>query len=443
MKKIFSVLIAVIIVALILLGIWFLFFNKDKGGAPEEDLTQTFFPTANNSDVNSPDGQNGDSGNGDNTDEDPSRVQIPKLRQISVDPVAGMVSFERVSTTSDTFINEEGVEEFSTTTEIVFRYIERGTGHMYETKENSLTKTRLSNTTIPKVYNALFSQDGNKLILRYLDTNNETIKTFDSEIMKEENPDPNNPEYSLEGKFLPNDITEFTASPDGNNVLYFTTNNSAEITSVYIADILEDVVSLVYQTPISQWLSQWIDETQIAITTKPHSQVYGYSFLLNTEDKVLTKTVDAKRGLTTLYNQTGEKVIYSISDNRGLATYVQTIGETAFKLNIKTIPEKCAWDPTDNDVVYCATPNILPRGDYPEDWYQGEVSFADNIWRLNTRTFDLRQVYQFGTEDGGRLDVIRPQISPDGRYFMFINKNDLSLWSLDIDPYLGSSFLLP
>lgn len=442
MKKIFVIIIAIIIVAAIILGIWFFFSNKTDNVIEEEGPAR-FFPTTNRESIGETESPNSTNSDDEENPEDPSRAEIPKLRQLSKDPVAGVVAFERTSTSTDTFVNESGSENLSTTTEIVFRYIERGTGHLYETKENSLTKNRLSNTTIPKVYNALFSNDGDRLILRYLDTDNETIRTFNSEIIKEEDPGPDNPEYSLTGKFLPNNITEFSASPDGNSVLYFLTNSPTEQTSVYIADLVDDVVSLVYQTPISQWLSQWIDETKISITTKPHSQVYGYSFILDTEKRELTKVIETEKGLTTLYNPEGTKLIYSVSDIRGLATYVQTIGETAYKLKIKTIPEKCAWDPSDIDIIYCATPDFLPRANYPEDWYQGEASFRDSLWRFNTRTLDLRLVHTFDANKSESFDIIRPQISPDGRYFMFVNKKDLTLWVLDIDPNKTNSFSRP
>lgn len=440
MKKTLTIVIALLIAFLIGGLIWFFFFrdNTDPNTGTGDEVQQ-FFPTENNGSIDpfnaiSEDGTPVDDINIQNEGD---RAEIPKLRLLSRDPVAGMIAFETIATTSDTFINDLGAEAAPTTTEIVFRYMERGTGHIYETKENSLTKQRISNTTIPKVYNALFNTDGTKLLLRYLDLNNETIKTFASAIVPNQDSAADVIEFTIEGRFLPDNIGDLSYSTEGNKVLYLKNIPGTEDTGMYIADLIEESISLIYQTQISQWISQWLNDTTVAITTRAHSKVSGYSFLVDTENKQLAKVIEAEKGLTTTYNIDATRMLYSVADGRSIKTYIYSVPEkTSIPINIKTIPDKCAWSPVEQNIIYCGAPNIITRADYPEDWYQGEVTFKDNIWKIDTDTFRVENIYRDRSETDESFDIIKPQISPDGRYLMFVNKKDLSLWSLDINPSL-------
>jgi hypothetical protein len=78
--------------------------------------------------------------------------------------------------------------------------------------------------------------------------------------------------------------------------------------------------------------------------------------------------------------------------------------------------------------LYCATPAVAPEGVYPDDWYQGLVSFSDNISQIDTVTGLQTDIYQTSPKYPP-LDIYTPALSPDSRYFVFINKTDLTLWA--------------
>jgi hypothetical protein len=62
----------------------------------------------------------------------------------------------------------------------------------------------------------------------------------------------------------------------------------------------------------------------------------------------------------------------------------------------------------------------------------GLRSFTDDVWIIDPIKETATFVRSLEGEAGRPIDIIDPQVSPDGRYFLFKNKNDLSLWSLDL-----------
>jgi Tol biopolymer transport system component len=131
-------------------------------------------------------------------------------------------------------------------------------------------------------------------------------------------------------------------------------------------------------------------------------------------------------------NPAGTKALFSETSGGNILLWVKDFSNGTEKLlELKTLPEKCAWSPTEEDVVYCGAPDFYVRGAYPTNWYQGRFSFDDNIWRIETT--QERYVLLVDTrENEDTFDVWKPQVSPNGKFFTFFNKRDLTLWSLDV-----------
>ncbi len=333
-------------------------------------------------------------------------VVIPKLRKISDLPVAGFISFE----------DEDDV--------VSVRYTERSTGHIYEVKTNSLTKKRVSNTTIPRVQESIWVNE-DSTIIRYLDEN-DNIKSFYAEVV--ENKDNDLIDGKTEGVFLVDNMKEVISL--GSRLFYVLegTNDSQGFTST----LKGEGVARIFSSPLKEWLVGRPKQGTLTLTTKPSSDVFGYLYFLNTSTGRMDKKLSVM-GLTTLTNSNLSSVLFSRSSasSFSLSVYDVVSKESEF-LPIDTLPEKCVW--SDNNInIYCGVPNSVSRGDYPDEWYQGVTSFSDNISRIDTREEVSEILVSPNDVAREEIDLIKPALGPNEDYLFFINKKDLSLWSLELE----------
>ncbi len=83
-------------------------------------------------------------------------------------------------------------------------------------------------------------------------------------------------------------------------------------------------------------------------------------------------------------------------------------------------------------MTYCAVPTNIPNGVYPDAWYQGRVSFSDNIWKINVATGETNIISSLPRESSQQIDAMNLKLSDDDSYITFINKTDLTLWGLNL-----------
>ena len=70
--------------------------------------------------------------------------------------------------------------------------------------------------------------------------------------------------------------------------------------------------------------------------------------------------------------------------------------------------------------------------DYPNDWYQGDVSFSDNLWKIDLKNHSANQMVVPEQVAGRAVDITNLGIGNDGKMLYFINKNDNTLWLYEI-----------
>lgn len=432
-RKILGITIFVLIFAFIGFVIWLFFLRSDE-------VQTTFTPTQRPEDF-FPTNIPGLSDNGE-INPDPNRTSstnrnlIPRLRQLSQVPTAGSVSFKRTRNTSRPIINQDGSESVSQDSYNVFRYIERSTGHLYEAREDSLTQTRLSNTTIPRVVDALFAPNGQNVLLRILAEDQETIETLSAEVVQKATSSPSGGDamisdgYALEGPYLSKNIIDSSVHSLGLSYLVpQSTGGSALITSNF-DDLAKKVV---FESPLRNWLLSRIGSNSILLTTKADSRTTGFSYLINTQTSTSQKILGDITGLTTLMSPDEKWLIYSLSRSNELDTFVlNTETNETKRFGVKTLPEKCVFSQQNSDLLFCAGPSEMPRVPLPESWYQGTVSLNDNLWKIDLSTQNYEQVLGDREEVEQSFDMIKLKVSPDDSFVLFINKKDLTLWSLEV-----------
>lgn len=160
-KKIIIIISAVAIIAIIIGG--FIFFGRQNGDNSQDGVSlRDFFPfgrTAPEDQIPSPTSSSGDPTQTPNGFPDSTEEQfLGRLRKISQGPTAGAMAFDR-------------------TGETIVRFVDRATGHIWESSMEFPGLTRISNTTIPKIQKAVWAGN-NSVILQYLREDEETVETI-------------------------------------------------------------------------------------------------------------------------------------------------------------------------------------------------------------------------------------------------------------------------
>lgn len=315
----------------------------------------------------------------------PTNGKVPRLRKISSEPVAGAVIFD------------VGATKTASGTSAV-RFVEKGTGNVYEAKSDSNTITRLTNTTIPKIVRAFWLPNGSGFLAQTIIPESEIIETSFVKLNKNAastSVESLTPFSTTIGK-LPTGIKEIAISPDGSKIFYYTVSGSS---NWFISNPDGTSVTSVMSHSLTEWLPKWTSANSITMNTKGSSNALSYSYSFDVGGKTLKKI---------------------------------GVNETGISSQTNTLAEKCVQTKDKNPTLYCAVPSQLPAGNYPDAWYKGLVSTEDFIEKV-----DLNNDIFFGVADltdlsGQKIDVVDPSLSPDGSHLIFRNKIDGYLWLLRI-----------
>ena len=308
------------------------------------------------------------------------------------------------------------------------RYAARATGNIYQTFADKIDERKFTGTLVPRVYEAYFGNSGEAVIMRRLKADERTIEIFVGALPKEVLGGDTSEDNEVSGTFLPDNITDISVSPDSLKIfyLYGAGGNAFGITS----GVLGDKKVQVFDSPFTEWLALWPSVKMIVLTTKPSGAVPGYVYALNPDSKSLTKILGPISGLTALGSPSGKLILYGDS-NLSLNIY-DVESRSSIALGARTLPEKCVWN-KGNTTIYCAVPKSAPGALYPDSWYRGEISFNDDIWKIDAETGSGAVILEPGAEPGGEeTDGIKLLLDENENYLFFVNKSDSYLWEMKL-----------
>ncbi|HEY4512700.1 MAG TPA: hypothetical protein VJH63_03540 [Candidatus Paceibacterota bacterium] len=372
-----------------------------------------------------------------NTDND----GISRLRHLTTEPTAGdAILVKEVDVIKDRVKTKEK--------QYWVRYSDRATGHIFDININSPTAKKISNTTIPKIYEAIFTPDGNSLIARFLSGNNTdqiityyitlkdrapatTTEKTSGSVIAQNNIGAKQELKETSGIYLDPDIREIALSPSGTKILLLT--YAGKGSQLILSDTSGKKPRTVLSHPLREWLVSFLGETKAVLTTKPSGSTNGYAYVLDLDTGTLRKIIGEIAGLTVLPNKNNSAYLAAGTPDGTIKLFVYFNNEDEIKmLQLATFPEKCVWSNVDNDIAYCAVPNVIPNALYPDVWYQGKVSFTDNIWKINVKSGETNLVSSLSSESGQAIDGVNLRLASDDTYLTFINKTDLTLWGLNL-----------
>jgi hypothetical protein len=306
---------------------------------------------------------------------------------------------------------------------------ERATGNILRADQSVSSITRLTNTLIPKVREALFSRSGD-VILR---TSNEAdgITTFAGTIATTTVVTSTSTSNILEGTYLPQDIVSVAVVPNqptSKGIFYITKlpdGGSVGVTSGWKGS----GVARVFTSPLTQWRSQRLADGRIVLTQSPSDDIAGYSFVV-AKDGSMTELLTDMPGLEVLFHDTNDAYLYSTSESGSVSLFVKTAKGAAVKLPVQTVVDKCVWAPGAGLIAYCAVPTTPPGSNYLVNWYEGVTHSQDVWWKIEAAEGTASRFFVPDTRTD--FDVETPSIDESGAYIGFRDAADKSLWLLRI-----------
>ncbi|HLC95379.1 MAG TPA: hypothetical protein VJH89_02725, partial [Patescibacteria group bacterium] len=333
-------------------------------------------------------------------------LEEPMFRQLSKESVAG---FTTITRDGKSFV----------------RYILRENGNVHEVDPQTGIDRQLTNTTIPRIYEAFFANNGNTVILRYLrsEFNGAVIITY-----------MGNLDLPVDGEsvgtlrssseLFPENITAISISPEGTHLFYLLpVPEGVSGTIVSLGETLSP--KEIFRNAFSEWLPQLLNDGSVILTTKPSATIPGFSYHYDPIKKTLTRIVREKKGLTTFSDAVGGRILFSenINDTPILKMYVkggysseEGITDNETSIQIASLPEKCAWGQSSH-TLYCGSFTSPAGIQLPDDWYQGLVDLNDTFWRVDTDTTEISYLVDPKKEIQKDFDVILPQTDTAEQYF--------------------------
>ena len=358
-----------------------------------------------------------------------------KLVKVSSMPVAGFAVYSKERLKDTTAVTTTAPAGKTTKTvppltefASALRYVAIATGNIYETFADKVNEQQFSSTVIPKVYEAYFGNSANSVVMRYLKADDKTIETFVGNLPKEYLGTAITGNAEVKGTFLPEDVKDLSISPDAGSAFYLFNDSSTGVDTMVgtTLNLGTNKKTQIFTSPFTEWLSLWPNIKMLTFTTKPAAGVPGYMYAMNPSGKNLISEVFGNiNGLTTLTSPNGKLVLYA-DDNLSLNVY-HTDTKASDLMGVKTLPEKCVWGGA-SDVVYCAVPKSIGVGPYPDAWYQGEVSFSDQIWKIDVKTGNATALADPATIAGEDVDGTKLVLDSGENYLFFVNKKDSFLW---------------
>jgi len=362
-----------------------------------------------------------------------AQIKIPTLRLLSETPVGGYGASTTASTT-------------------IIRWIDRGRGNIYEARGDTLNTITLSNTVVPKIYESVWNKNASAFIATTLTEDATALSVLYADIKARILPKvatttsatstavvsgvtasgQSLTPYELKGKNLPENILAYAASPKRDKL--FMLAATAEGSIGYVSTFDGKSVTQLFTTPLTQLSVEWPEDSTIAITTRGTALEGGYLYFVNPKTGVWNKILGPLAGISTRVSADAKRVAVSTTGNSKnilMSIYDVQAGKGIDAI-IRTLADKCVWGNFYKEMIYCATPSQLVEAVYPDDWYKGTISTIDKIWQINGMTGEIKVISSIVDSSDRVIDAYNLGLDSKDNFLYFMNKNDLSLWSLDL-----------
>lgn len=336
----------------------------------------------------------GDRGNTSSADE-------AQLVQVSKSPTAGAGFVGRATSTR-------------------LRFVERGSGYVFNYNLETGALERLTNTLVPKTYRASIAINGNML----MQGEEEGGEVIMARARLSTTTVPGETFFTLTRTFFAGNVTAAALRPEGDEVFYISRTESGGkgVRALWSGDNEKEIVS----SMVSGWDATWLPSDRIILVQKPSDGTVGYAYEVGNGGGLIL--LARAEGMTFLPHPASKAYIYGASSKELTLSVRAGTTSTDVLLPLKTIADKCVWHPKDA-VAYCAVPQTSPPPNFLDAYHRGEIHTSDAWWRVDGNAGTVELLLPPGDT---AIDVEDPVIDASGSAITFINSADKSLWYLRI-----------
>lgn len=301
-------------------------------------------------------------------------------------------------------------------TEKGVRFLEQETGHVSEVGPEGEDEVLISNTTIPGIFDALFTPDASGALLKYME--GETLRAVSTQFVA----------TSTKATVLPQNIISAAYALDSKRISYLIPSGDNSRTIAANPDNSKQ--SEINLLPFKEFEIFWPEKNSFYYLSRPSGVSDGFLFKYSVQNGSLDKILGDVPGLEVKFSKDASKFVYSSFDSNSSEPRLWTrnlkTGEVV-SMQTRGLARKCAFSSADINLIYCALDQNLPSGIYPDDWLQGVIGSNDSIWEINLETGAKKLLNADRTFDISQIDVSR-----NGGYLYFIDRRGNSLWSLKL-----------
>ena len=231
---------------------------------------------------------------------------------------------------------------------------------------------------------------------------------------------------------MPSNTIGYAVSPQKDKLFTLVQDTNGSVG--YVSNFDGTKTAQIFTTPLTQFNVDWPSTNIITLINKGTADRASYLYFVDPKTGVWKKVIGPMNGLSAKVSVDGKKVFFSASGNNSdiVSGIYNVASSTMMDVVLRTLAEKCVWGNFYKDVVYCAVPFQNFPGTYPDDWYRGTVSTIDKVWQVNSVTGETKLVAPIIGQADRVIDMFNLGIDDKDNFLFFMNKNDLSLWSLDL-----------
>jgi hypothetical protein len=186
-------------------------------------------------------------------------------------------------------------------------------------------------------------------------------------------------------------------------------------------------IKTLFTSSVASWVPH-LSSGKYYLASAPSGESAGAGYEI--KSGTLVRVLAPRTGFQALFQTDGPLVVVTGGSKNALTLSMYDLKNGGMlDMPVGTLAQKCAWAAGRSALLICAIPKSVPPGLYPDDWLLGITHTDDDLYEINTDTGAVTRVFNLSESGSGPFDVAQVHLSDDGSYFLFVNRNDQTLWS--------------